>query len=271
MPKTALKKEHLKDFFSYHKWIYLLLAVCVWMLADVLYSATEYKVPNNKQVYFQVVSPYVELEGGLMALESEALAVGQEFDPTLEEVIFQRIAYDPDNDTDGYGGQQYMLMVGVGEGDIYILPEEPMHVLVNEGYLLPLEGYIEEGLLDPGDVDLSHVIFGESEELEEYDPNAKHVYAIPLTNLNRMLEPDINVDNRKMYMVLMGFSENPETSVYVMDYVIEQLTAPLPDWVAPLPTPLPDGQNAFDNVLQDAGFATPAPTATPPPTAAPAN
>lgn len=263
MPKTAMKKENLRDFISYHKWIYVLLAACIWMLADVLYSATEYHSPNNRQVYFQVVTPTAEMEGLLNDLEVQALAAGQEFDPTLEEVVFQRIAYDPNNDVDGYGGQQYMLMLGVAEGDIYILPEEPMKVLVNEGYLLPLEGYIEQGLLDPGDVDLSRTTFGESTELDEYDPNAKHVYAIPMVNMNRMLYPDINVDNRKMYMVLMSFTENADTSVFVMDYIIEQLTEEAPAWLAPAATPLPEGQNAFDNALQDAGFATAAPTAQP--------
>jgi len=263
MPKTGIKKDQIRDFFSYHKFIYLLLAVCIYMLADVLYSATEYRSPNERQVYFQVVSPYVELEGRLEELETETLEALKEIDPTLEEVIFQRIAYDPANDMDGYGGQQYMLMLGVAEGDIYIVPEEPMHVLVNEGYLLPLEGYIEQGILDPGDVDLESVTFGESPELEDYDPNAKHVYAIPMVNMNRMMQPDINVDNRQMYMVLMSFSMNPDTCAYAMDNVIEQLTDEMPDWVEPLPTVSPDGANAFDSALQEAGFATPAPTEQP--------
>lgn len=263
MPKTNVAKGTLKDFFSYHKWRYLLLALVVFILADVLYSATEYQSPNSRQVYFQIVSPYVEMEGRLIDIERSALEAGQEFDPTLEEVVFRRISYDPENDMDGYGGQQYMLMLGVAEGDIYILPEALMRVLVNEGYLLPLEGYIEQGILDPGDVDLESVTFGESEELDEYDPNAKHVYAIPMVNMNSMLLPDINVDNRKMYMVLMCFTENAETCAYVMSDVIDRLTAPLPAWAAPLPTPLPEGQNPFDNALQDAGFATAAPTEAP--------
>jgi len=263
MPKTGIKKDQLRDFVSYHKWIYVLLALCVYLCADVLYNATKYKVPNERQVYFQVVSPSVNLEGRLMELESETLEQVQQIDPTLEEVLFHRIAYDPDNDVDGYGGQQYMLMLGVAEGDIYIVPEDPMHVLVNEGFLLPLEGYIEQGILDPGNVDLESVTFAESPELDDYDPNAKHVYAIPMVNMNRMLQPDINVDNRKMYMVLMSFSANPETCAHAMDYVIEQLTAEEPAWVMPLATPLPEGQNAFDSALQEAGFATAAPTELP--------
>ena len=135
MPNTTFKKEHLRDFVSYHKWTYLLIAVVVWMLADVLYSATEYEPPEEKQVYFQIVTPTVELEARLPQIEADALAAGQEFDPTLEEVVFQRIAYDPENDLDGYGGQQYMLMLGVGagEGKLYYATEEGGWVVL--GYL----------------------------------------------------------------------------------------------------------------------------------------
>lgn len=263
MPNTTLKKEHLRDFVSYHKWTYLLIAVVVWMLADVLYSATEYEPPEEKQVYFQIVTPTVELEARLPQIEADALAAGQEFDPTLEEVVFQRIAYDPENDLDGYGGQQYMLMLGVGAGDIYMVTEDMMHVLVNEGYLLPLEGYIEQGILVPGDVDLESVTFPESPEADNYDPTATHVYAIPTVNMNQMLYPDINVDNREMYLVLLGFSGNPETSAYVMSYVIEELTAPCPEWLLPASTPAPENQNVFDSALEGAGYATAAPTQLP--------
>lgn len=263
MPNTSVKKDQLRDFIAYHKWTYLVLAVVVWMLADVLYSATEYRTPEERQVYFQIVSPTVQLDYRLAELEQEALAAGQEFDPTLEEVDFQRIAFDPDNDLDGYGGQQYMVMLGVGAGDIYMLEEQLMHVLVNEGYVMPLEGYIEQGILDPGDVDLESVTFAESPELEDYDPTAKHIYAIPMVNMNAMLQPDIAVDNRDMYMVLTYFSTNPETSVYVMDYVLDALTMELPAWIMPGPTEAPDGQNVFDSALESAGYATPAPTAAP--------
>ena len=263
MPKTGIKKENLRDFFSYHKMIYVLLTICVWILADLLYNATQYQVPNEKQVHFMLVSTTAETEGMLRELEVSALADGQEFDPTLEEVFFQRIAFDPNNDMDGTGGQQYMVMLGVGEGDIYRLPEDLMLVLVKEGYALPLEGYIESGILDPGDVDLSKVTFGEPEDLEDYDPTAKHIYAIPMANLYRMMLPDINVDNRAMYMVLMVYSENPDTSAYVMDYVIEQLTYELPEGVVPAVTPVPEGYNPFDDALEGAGFATAAPTEAP--------
>lgn len=265
MPNTTFKKEHLRDFVSYHKWVYVLITVCVWMLTDVLYSATEYKPPEERQVYFQIVTPTVRLEERLPQLEAEALAAGQEFDPTLEEVVFQRINYDPENDLDGYGGEQYMLMLGVAAGDIYMVTEDMLHVLVNEGYVLPLEGYIEQGILNPGDVDLASVTFRESPELDNYDPDAQHVYAIPTVNMNAMLYPDINVDNREMYMALMAFSGNPDTSAFVMNYVINALTEELPEWITPLlpPEEATDDQNAFDSALQGAGYATPAPTQLP--------
>lgn len=263
MPNTKIQKNQLKDFFFYHKWTYIMLAVAIVMVADILYSSTEYRSPNERQVSIQVVSTTADVFEALPQAAEIALQAGQEFDETLEEVVFMDIGYNPDNDTDGYGGQKYMLMLGVGEGDIYMVPEQLMHSLVNNGYALPLEGYIEQGILNPGDVNLDSVTFHESSEIEDYDPQARHVYAIPMVNMNRMLEEDINYDNRNAYMVLMAFSKNPETSAFVMSNLIEQFTAPLPEWAIPKePSDSTDSSNIFDSTLQDAGFATSAPEQT---------
>ena len=258
MPNTKMRRDGLKDFFFYHKWIYLMLAIVVWMLSDILFSATEYRSPDERQVNIQVVSTSVHVEESLPLVAEIALKAGQEFDETLEEVVFYEIGYDPQSDTDGYGGQKYMLMLGVGEGDIYMVPEELMHSLVNSGYALPLEGYIEQGLINPGDVDLDSVTFRESPESDDYNPDARHVYAIPMVNMNEMLYSNINYDNRNAYMVLMAFSKNPDTSAFVMGNLIEQLTGPLPEWLAATEEDAAAG-NAFDSALQEAGFATAAP------------
>ncbi len=264
MPKTRIAKGDWKDFFAYNKWMYLLIAVLAWMGTDILFSSTEYRAPDEKQVAFQVVGQGVNVESRLAEVAQEALAAGQAFDETLEEVVFYSLEYDPDNDSDGYGGQKYMVMLGVGEGDIWVVKRSLMRSLVSQGYALPLEGYIATGVIDPGDVDLESVTFHESEEAEDYDPDATHVYAIPTVNMNAMLEADINFNNLDAYMVLMVFSGNPDTSAVVMNDVIRQLTAPLPEWAEGLSsTPADSDGSVFESALQEAGYATPAPTDAP--------
>lgn len=259
MPNTKMKKDDWKNFFHYSKWIYLILIVCVFVVTDIIFSATRYTTPPEKEVNFQIVTGFVDTDGGLMQVAEHALAVGQEADPELESVVFYNLGYDPKDTTDAYGIQKYQLMLGVAEGDVYILQRELMGPLVNSGYLLPLEGYIEQGILDPGDVDLKSVTFHESEELDDYDPNAMHVYAIPMTNLYRMMEDDIKLDNRQFYMVLMGFSTNPDTSAVVMNDVIAQLTAEKPQWLVEYEAlqaeqAAEEETTVFDEVLEDAGF-----------------
>ncbi len=261
MPKTRIAKGDWKDFLSYNKWMYILIAIIAWMGADILFSSTEYRSPDERQVAFQMVAQGVNVESRLPEVGKEALAAGQAFDETLEEVVFYALEYNPDNDSDGYGGQKYMLMLGVGEGDIYVVKRSLMRSLVSQGYALPLEGYIATGLLDPGDVDLEAVTFPEPETVDDYDPNVSHVYAIPAVNCNAMLEPDINYDNRDAYFVLLGFSGNPDTSVAVLNDVIRQLTAPLPEWAENLSAgKVSDDGSVFESALQNAGYATPAPT-----------
>lgn len=263
MPNTKVSKGDIKNFLSYSKWIYIILAVVLWMLSDILYSATEYQSPDERQVCFQLVASYAETEITLPTVAEKALAAGQEYDETLEEVVFYHIAYDPDDTSDAYGSQKYLLMLAVGEGDVYMVERSLMEQLVDEGYCLPLEGYIATGLLDPGDVDLESVTYHESAEIENYDPNATHVYGVPMKNMNAMLGEDINFDNRERYMVLMAFSANPDTSVVVMNDVIAQLTAPLPEWAAAAAErQQEEGTNAFDSALMEAGLATQNPEAT---------
>lgn len=254
MPNTKIGRKGLKDFFYYHKGIYLVLILVTWLVGDVIYSATTYRSPDERSVQIMAVSTTVDLESTLPLLSEELLKKGQAFDETLEEVVFQRIAYNPASDTDGFGGQQYLLMVGAGEGDIYMLPRTLMHVLVNEGYLLPLEGYIDAGLIDPAGLDLESVTFAEPvDEEEDYDPTVRHVYAIPMDGMNKMLTSGITFDNRDAYMVLMGFSGNPDTSACVMGQLLTAMTGERPDWAQIQPTH--GSGNVFDDVLQDAGYA----------------
>ena len=258
MPDTRVTKARLKNFFFYSKWLFVAVIAIVFVVTDLLYTTTRYRSPDEREVSFQIVTSYVDTETGLMDVAAKALEAGKVFDPTLEEVTFSCIGYNPDDSTDTYGYQKYYVMVGSGEGDIYMLPKSLMKSLASQGYLVPLEGYIDEGILDPGDVDLADCTFHENPEDEGYDPEATHIYAVPCDNLNAMLEENIGMNNHGFYFVIMAFSANPDTSAFVMGNVVEQLTAPEPEWyteaMAASTENAEEGTNVFDEALGSAGY-----------------
>lgn len=259
MPDTRVSKAKFKNFVFYSKWMFIAIAAVTLLVTDIIYTGTRYTPPDEREVSIQIVTGYVNTDDGLLRVAENALMAGIEFDPTLEAVTFQNIGYDPDNDTDGYGYQKYYVMLGVGEGDIYMVPKAIMNSLVRQGYVLPLEGYIEQGVINVGDMDLEPVTFHESEELENYDPEAMHVYAIPTDGLNAMMEDDIGMNNHGFYLVLMGFSGNPDTSAFVMNNIMEQLTAPEPEWYANYMEALAAETeettgDVFEEALDEAGY-----------------
>lgn len=232
MPNTKLTKKRLNNHFHYSKWIYILIAVVSWVAIDLTFSITAYRAPADRKVDIEVVGSYVNIDG-LLPFAEAALSVGQAADPTLEEVNFYSIAYSGEDDM--YGIQKFVVMLGAQEGHIYIVGRSQLEQLVSSGAALPLEGYIESGALAASGLDLSEVTFAEPAEEEGQPEGPEHVYALPASGLNRMLEEDISYDNRDKYLVVMAYAPNPDTTVAVLNSLLEQLTAPLPDWAAELP------------------------------------
>jgi len=153
------------------------------------------------------------------------------YEPPLEEVTFFSIDYDTENEGDPYGVQKYMVTVAAQEGDIYFVNRKLMEQLVNEGVAIPLEGYIEAGILNPGDRDLSAVTFDAPSLEEDGAPGSAHVYALQADTLYRLIEEEI-YDTRGTYMVITTFSANPDTAAVVMQSIIDQLETEKPEWLA---------------------------------------
>lgn len=244
MPNTKLSRETIKNHMHYSKWFYVLIAVGAFFLGDLLFTTTTYRPPAERKVVFEIVGEYLGVEP-LQAIADEIMLAAAEIDPTLEEISVYSIQYSGDAETDIYGAQKYMVMVAAREGDIYMLSRALMEQLATQGALSPLDEYIEAGLIDVDGLDMESVALDEPVENEDDPPTGvKHVYAIPATRLNRMLSPDIMFDNRDKYFVLMSYSANPETSVKVMQRMMDALTAPEPVEAEAQPTRAPEGEEA---------------------------
>lgn len=250
MPNTRINKQNWRNHFQYAKWVYVLLAIVIFFGCDMIYTMTEYRPPNERKVDFEIVGSYADTET-LQTISDGLLEQGQAFDPTLEEIGMYAIAYSGDAETDIYGAQKYMVMIAAQEGDIYMVNYDLMQQLVTQGAAQSLDEYISSGLLNVEGLDLSDCTFEEPAPDEETPSSGvKHVYALPAVNMNRMLDSDINYDNRDKYLVLMQYSANPETSAYVMNLLMEELTAPLPEGLAGDETAAQDAPEGGESAAQ---------------------
>ena len=62
MPNTKLTKDRMKNHWHYSKMIYLAVVLIAAMLADVLFTATTYRAPNERRVDIHMISHYINFE-----------------------------------------------------------------------------------------------------------------------------------------------------------------------------------------------------------------
>jgi len=251
MPNTKLTKKTLSNHYHYSRLMYIAIIAIAWMLGDLLYSANEYRSPNERKVDIELVGMYAAAEK-LDGVANIALAAGQDFErrmaveeglvaeteaedytPPLEAVSFFPINYDPNNSEDVYGVQKFFLTIAAQEGDIYFAIKPVMEELIESGIVIPLDEYIERGILKPGNRDLSEVTYPEPALNEgEESSGISHVYALQATPLYGFLGGDeIIYNNLNTYMVITSFAKNPDTVAAVMQSIMDQMEIPKPEWL----------------------------------------
>ena len=88
--------------------------------------------------------------------------------------------------------------------------------MVAQGGELPLDAYVDGGVLPEADADRNPT--GNS-----------YRYAIDASGLGGMLSDDIGYDARDKYAVIFASCVNPDTAAAVLRNVFDQLTGPTPD------------------------------------------
>ncbi len=238
MPNTKLTKERLINHFQYGKMIYIAIIIVAVMLADVMFTMTAYRAPGERKVDIYLVShnsdvsnaaPYeqIALEAGQAFERARDEAAGinvqsKSYAPALEQVSFYSMIYDLYSENAAYDQERFLMTVATHEGDIFIVSRDLMNYMVEEGLAADLTGYIESGVIDPGDRNLLKVTYPEFVEKNQPATGRQCIYALQADTMSGLWDVfDFNY-SLDMYMVLMSYSDNPDTSAVVMQSLIEQ-------------------------------------------------
>lgn len=243
MPNTRLTAEKFKNHLHYGRTVYIILILAAFAVGELLYTMTTYHAPNARNVQIELVDSYAEtdvegpvqiaLEAGIAyEMERDAAAgidvTAPGYEPQLQEVEFISLPYDPNaDDYEAYYGQQkYMVTLAACEGDIYILDNSLLGYLTSEGMLIDLRPYMEAGILTPGEqCDVSRGTYAEYVGEGEAPTGNTCVYALPADSMLGLYDTFMFNPTDKS-MVVMDFSENQDTSVAVLQSLIEEYDQP---------------------------------------------
>lgn len=239
MPNTKLTREKLKIHFHYSRMAYLIVIALTVMAGNLLYSMTEYRAPNERRIDVELVGNYAETStDACQQAKAQMLLAGQEaerqadaaagidvtapdYECALEEVEIFSIEYDENSSSEDsyYSIQKYMVTLAAQEGDIYVISRSQLIELIEQNAVVPLDDYIEQGVLDPGDRELGKVTF------DEYDDDGqatgeRHIYALQADTLTG-LSTSMYYNPTGKYLAIMQFSKNQDTAVAVMQEMID--------------------------------------------------
>ena len=238
MPNTKLTREKLNVHFHYSRMIYVGIIIVAIMVGSLAFTMTAYHAPNERRVDVELIGGYVSAtEAELNEAEARLLAAGVawetardaaqgtdtaagDYEPALQEVDILSQSYDPASNSDDnyYAAQKYMVTLAAQEGDIYVLPRVLMTQLADDNTLVPLDDYIESGVIDPGDRDLGKCTFDEMDD--DNQPTGRQcIYALQADSLTGMID-GLGFDPTGKYLVIMQFSKNQDTAAAVLQELI---------------------------------------------------
>lgn len=215
MQETKITKARIKNHFTYSWWKYVLLVLAAIIGWNLIYTSTAYRPPKGKRLDIYFVTNAVPDET-LAWMKDDIL----ERYPEVEDSSVASIVYTADDNY--YGSMQLTTYVGAGEGDLILLPRERFEMFAKGGTFFPLDEVIESGALDLRGIDISATTL-------TTDEGETGIYGVPLTSLYGLME--YSVDNRDLVVGVLAYSPNFDRAVDWIDWLIETMQAPKPEWL----------------------------------------
>lgn len=216
--KTPLTKEKLQHHFSYSLWKYALLIAIAIFGWNIIFSATQYRAPEEKKV---ILGVYAYGDESYINAYMEQVRVDLMSD--MEEMNAMYIMPD-----EAYGEMILTTRVAARDCDIYVLPRAQFQSYAAQGAFMPLEEVLPELVsdLEAAGVSLSRG----SRSLE--DGTEKHQYAIPCADLPGIATM-LQCDTSDMYIGVFYITDNDDNVLkffeqFVRDMLEEPVMIELP-------------------------------------------
>jgi len=212
MPHFGISLFRLKEHFRKNWPIYIVGCVICVLFSNILFTSTTPQTPIEREVLIYLADSVTDSEA-LDGVAADMLAYGQETDETLEEIVFEHLAYG-DPQTDMYGPMILAARLSLREGDAFIASSFATEALLANEVYMPLDDYLADGWL--ADLDLEPVMHTSVETGET------HVAALRLDNVPALAQMGA-INNNGAVLMIMWNSTNLETSMNVVEHMIRGL------------------------------------------------
>ena len=205
MPITSAK---VKNHFHYHLWKYLLLAALSIFGWNLLFTVTQYRVPEDRKVEFYA-------DGSVMGENAEALNVlmaqiHADVLPDMEEVGYTML-----DSSEMYGQMQLMVWATAKQGDVYLLKRDRFAQMAQGGAMVNLQPYIDDGSLQVEGLTLSG---GKMKNSETGETGETCQWGIPADGLTKLASYGINPQGA--VLSLLAASGNEAAAVQFLNYLL---------------------------------------------------
>ncbi len=210
MADNRITKKRLKNHFAYSWWKYALAAVLSVMGVSLVFAATRYEPPADRQLTVYVLNDYTDAE----TMQADLWARIKEAHPEQEALFVQNI--DLTDSSNIYAPMQFSTYVAAQQGDVFLIPYDEMLKIVADGpedALVDLTTYIENGVIDVSGLDLSACT------MKKLD-GTTGIYAVPADQLYGLRTAYYN-DAKGSVLCIPIYSQNQDTAAEAIRILME--------------------------------------------------
>lgn len=210
MADNRITKKRLKNHFAYSWWKYALAAVLSVMGVSLVFAATRYEPPADRQLTVYVLNDYTDAE----TMQADLWARIKEAHPEQEALFVQNI--DLTDSSNIYAPMQFSTYVAAQQGDVFLIPYDEMLKIVADGpedAFVDLTAYIESGVIDVSGLDLSACM------MEKLD-GTTGIYAVPADQLYGLRTAYYN-DAKGSVLCIPIYSQNQDTAAEAIRILME--------------------------------------------------
>lgn len=206
--KTPVTRELLKNHLTYSLWKYLLLIVVAVFGWNLIYTVTQYQVPEEKKIITGVYSYGFDTVANAYLEQVRADEL-----PEMEEISAQYISPD-----EMYGDMILSTRIAARECDIYVLPRTQFQSYASQGVFMPLDTVLPELVtdLEAAGIHLNRGVRAVEETGE------KHQFGIPCADLPGMAAT-LQCDVSDMYIAIFLYTGNDDNTIRFFDYFVRDM------------------------------------------------
>lgn len=200
-----ITKEKILTHFTYAWWQYVLLITVAALGFNLAFTMTSYRSPRNltvKTQYEGLVSDETQA-----TVEETMLNLKETLLPTMEEISFDSFILDHT-----YADMQLTTWMSAGEGNIYIVSHSTFEKL--NYFLVDLAPYIENGMLQPGNIEL------DSGYLTDPISGESKLVGLPIDTVSGLKKLGLTTDD--YFICLARESGNIENAIILLNGLIKQ-------------------------------------------------